>query len=269
MISEGIKLGNCKMRTNNQRLVYKIKYRRDNLMKTTLFFLAFSFAVLLTSCSQVDQESSPLSPQINKNINQSGLTSFPYKYLSEFPELETVKWEESLSDDQWVIVTLKKQSTEFHHIFCEVIYTDFTEADKKSSELFFAGKPEKLKFVFSKPSDKSISGIRVYGVYNYPTANDIQYNNEVYQFPYNYWQIFNSVTVNSWTVKENTVSVNASNELNYCEYIFAQINSKEGNKLVFAARPSSEFFDIPKYGDTGIEELNLYGLNVLRTNDIE
>jgi len=53
--------------------------------------------------------------------------------------------EEALSDGQWVIVTLNKTDREFHHIFCEVIYSDLTEPVEKISELYFAGKTGRFK----------------------------------------------------------------------------------------------------------------------------
>jgi hypothetical protein len=237
-------------------------------MKGLILFFALSVSLVLTSCSQLDQESSPVTPQINKESNPLNYETFPYEYLAAFPEMESVKWEEALSDGQWVIVTLNKTDREFHHIFCEVIYSDLTEPVEKISELYFAGKPEDSRFVFAKPENSIISDVRVYVVYDYPSVNEILIYNEI-PFPYNHWQKFSSIYVHAWETKDKVISISAENDVNNSEHIFAQINSKEGNMLVFAAKPSSEFFDIPKYGDTGVMDVNLYGLKYVCAYDVE
>jgi len=61
-------------------------------MKGLILFFALSVSLVLTSCSQLDQESSPVTPQINKESNPLNYETFPYEYLAAFPEMESVKW---------------------------------------------------------------------------------------------------------------------------------------------------------------------------------
>lgn len=236
-------------------------------MKNMVLIFAVSLSMILASCSQLDQESSPVTPQFNKQSDPYNLNSYPYEYLKAFPEIEYVKWEESISDAQWVIVTLSKPVQEFHHIFCEIIYTSSNETVENDRELIFAGKPDNLKFAVPKSLNEKISEVNIYAVYNYPSANEIIVNNEMYPFPYKERQQFKPVEVYSWDTSENTISVNASNDISSTEHVFAKINSKDGNKLVFIAQPESEFFDIPQYGDTGVLDIDLFGLSVLRSYD--
>ncbi|RPI74424.1 MAG: hypothetical protein EHM47_03600 [Ignavibacteriales bacterium] len=238
-------------------------------MKTSILLFALSVTLILTSCSQLEEESSPVTPSMNKYAEGSDINVFPYEYLATFQEVEYVKWEESLSDDQWVIVTMSKQKKEFHHIFCEIVYTDRNEPVAKDRELFFAGNPDNLKFAVPKPLDKTISEVNLYAVYNYPTANELPGYNEFPNFPYNDRQKFPSIGVDSWMTKEKIISVDAAEDVYNNEHVFVQIDSKEGKMLVFMAKPSFEIFEIPKYGDLGINEVNIYGLSTFRSYDVE
>jgi len=96
-------------------------------MKALILFFALTASFVLTSCSQLEQENSPLTPQLSKESVPANDVTYPYEYLATFPEMKSVKWDETLSDDQWVVVTLDEQSRDYQHIFCEVIYSDFTE----------------------------------------------------------------------------------------------------------------------------------------------
>jgi len=155
-------------------------------MKAVIFFFAISVSLILTSCSQLDQETSPVAPQMNKSLKSSNGPSFPYNYLSVFPELN---------------------------------------------------------------SD------------NYFSSQEIPSYSELPEFPYNYWQRFNSILVYEWITKGETISVHASDAISNNQHVFAKINSKEGNMLVFIGKPATSSFDIPKYGDMNIEEFSLHGLS--------
>lgn len=229
-------------------------------MKTSILFFVISVSLIITSCSQLDQETSPIGPQINKTSETLNTpTIFPYTYLSSFPELNSVKWGHVSNDDGLVYVKFSKPVKDFNQIFCEIIYSDINETTSLKSELYFAGIPLNNEFSFAVSEGKIISDINLYAVYSYLQLEDILPANERPKLPYNIWQEFNSITVNEWEAKGETIFVNASDELINNQHVYAKIVSKQGSILVVLGKPSTSTFDIPKYGDLNIEDLDLFG----------
>jgi|GEM_PF-4125226 len=227
-------------------------------MKKTFLLFVFSASLILTSCSQLEQENSPVAPTINKHVDPANIINYPYEYLAAFPEIQYVKWEESVSDAQWVIVTMDK-SLKFHHLYCEIIYSSENEPIYEKRELIFAGKPETNKFAVSKTYSDKIKEVNVYAVLNFGNSDK--------PLPYNVGEKLNPVRVHSWNVQGDVVSVSTSEEIYTKSHVYARINSNSGNMLVFVGNPSAETFDIPEYGDLGINDVDLYGFdNTIRAS---
>ena len=224
-------------------------------MKSLVLFFAISVSMILTSCSQLDEQTSPLGPTMNKQSKNS--PTQPYTYLATFPELNSVKWSLSNNDDGNVVVSFISPVKNYSHLFCIVSYADIFEPALPNYELYFVGKPKSNEFNFQVPANKVISNIRVYVVYNYGGS----------RLPYADMQKFNSVPVNQWYAKGETISVDAANDINFNEHLFVRIESLSGSFLVFVGKPASSNFDIPKYGDMNVERLDLYGFSTFRSGD--
>jgi hypothetical protein len=231
-------------------------------MKKAFLLLAFSVSLILASCSQLDQENSPVAPTLTKqvdpvNIDPANIINFPYEYLSAFPEIEYAKWEESYSDNQWVIVTLDRSVKKFHHLYCEIVYSSENEPTNEKRELIFAGKPGTNKIAVSKTYSDKIEEVNVYAVADYGSDDR--------PLPYKTGEKLNTIFVKSWDIQDDAVLVNTSGEIYTSSQVYAQIDSEKGNMLVFVGNPAAETFNIPNFANIGVNNVELYGfINVER-----
>ncbi len=222
-------------------------------MKASLYFLVLTVSLILSACSQDSQDLSPVSTQIEKN--SVPVIVYPYEYLDSFPELKT-KWEILSVKANTVQISFDNKGGNFDHFFCEVEYSNFIESNIPNNELIFIGKPTENTFNLQVLNSNTVTTIRVFGVSGYvPTGTFTT------QFPYSTLQHFTVVPVMEWTANNDTISVVANSSITSSKQVFMKIISKEGNMLVFLGKPATQAFNIPKYGDIQIQELNLYSLN--------
>ncbi|RPI67028.1 MAG: hypothetical protein EHM47_15485 [Ignavibacteriales bacterium] len=211
-------------------------------MKNTLYFLALSVSLILTSCTSNEQDSMPLSPQFEKKeVNDINL---PYNYLQSFDEVSNVKVDYQMEKDG-LILLVNTGSQKIKHMYAVI------EQHGVPVMVFLGSSDDKKYFVKGINVSRSIS-IRIYGGFK----DDTQLVNTI---PYSPSTVFNNIAVQGWASSDSYIKVSSTKFPAGLIHLYTELKTKKGNVLVFLGRPAEEDFEIPKYGDLGIADLKLFG----------
>src|SRR5690606_26781268 len=144
-------------------------------MKTTLYFLALSVSLILTSCTSNEQDIMPFSPQFEKKeVNDINL---PYNYLQSFNEVMDAKVDYQLEKDG-IVLLINTGSRKIQHMYAVI------EQHGTPVMVFLGNSDDKKYFVKGISVSRSIS-IRIYGGF----TDDTQIVNTI---PYSPSTIFNN-----------------------------------------------------------------------------
>jgi hypothetical protein len=211
-------------------------------MKSLLYFLALSVSIFFTACSSNDQDIMPLSPQFEKVESKDGTT--PYSYLQAFNEIKNIKVE-YFQDKEGITLIINSSLASVKHLYAVVEQTG-----KQTSSLIFLGNSGEGKYLIKGYKSDTIKNIRIYGVNNSNTQDGIA--------PFSPSTIINKVPVKGWSATDSFIKVSSTKFPAGVKYLFTELKTKQGNVIVFLGKPVAEDFEIPKYGQMGIIELNLF-----------
>ena len=211
-------------------------------MKNLLYFIALSVSIFFTACSSNEHDIMPLSPsvgieKISPDINPS------YQYLQSFTEIKNLKLE-IFDDKDGITLVIHSKLGGLNHLYAVV-----EQQVKNLTSLVFLGNSNEGKFLIKGLRKDLIGNIKIYGLNSYklPAA------------PFSPPTLFNKIFVKGWSSSESYIKVSSGQFPSGLTYLFTELKTKKGSFLVFLDRPVSEDFEIPKYGEFGIIELNLFG----------
>jgi hypothetical protein len=211
-------------------------------MKSTLYFLALSVSLIFTACSSNEQEIHPLSPQLEKvEINS---TKSPYNYLQAFEEVKNLKLSYHQEKDGLYLL-INTGSQRINHLYAVI-----EQQGKLISTLIFLGSSDEQKYFIKGFNPVERFNIRIYGLFN---------NKVKYIMPYPQSTIMDNIPVNGWGASDRYIKVSSAKFPVSLVHLFTELKTKKGNILVFLAKPEWEDFEIPKYGEYGVYDLNLFG----------
>lgn len=224
-------------------------------MKHLFFLLAISLPLILIGCSNDEQESMPLSPDVSEPILQFEKTSTsltqPYPLYQTFPEMNgvVVNW---YHNGKGLVITINSsvKIQGQNQLFAVIEYGDVDPA-REDINMVYLGSASKKTYLVRGLKNRTVSSIRVY-LYN---------NQEMLDKPdpYPESQLFNFIEMKGWASGSDIIKVNSMKFPGKLKHIFAQLISNERNMLVFLARPVSEDFEFPNSVKLNVSDIRLFG----------
>jgi hypothetical protein len=224
-------------------------------MKRLFVLFAISLPLILGGCSNTEQDISPLSPQVDKGAQR---IYYPYKIHQTFPELAgaEVVWENAAKG----LLISVKLSTEIrfpNQLFGVINFVDRDRAGN-SAQMVFLGEASQRSYLISGINDRIVGSVKIYYLVNY--------NEDILPFPYAAFQLFSAIGVKAWKSTENMVKVSSEKFHVRLNHLFAEVNSDEGNNLIFLGKPYSEVFTFPKSVKQNVTNVRLFGYMDLAGN---
>jgi hypothetical protein len=222
-----------------------------------LFTVLFLFG--LTSCSDVNDNSLLTNPVMeksslpsNEEITPSPVS--PYPYLNSFSKVEKLSYVSSEGGNA-IEFYIPEGSAKFAHLYVVVNFV-------QGIGLPIAPKMYFIDQIFE--TSFKIEGIRLDQVQNLSVYGfELNGSSEgIYPFINN--SAMNEVSVKGWKLEKSNIKVECSGTWpSSLKYVYAEIDSKTGSRLVFLQRPSSTSFIIPQYGTYGVSGLKLFGYHTV------
>ena len=214
-------------------------------MKNLMCLIALSFALILTACSNTEQDIiSPISPQLEKGNVE--IRSFPYQLYETLPELKSarVTWKNRKEGLLIVNIDMSVRMTN-KYLFAIIEYVD-----AKGSTMAFLGDTKSSKYYLNGFNEKEISSISIF-------FSDVS-TSAVGILPYSKSQLFNNHRMKGWADASNYVKVNSYPFSSNMKHLFAQLIASEGNQLIFLGKPQTEDFDFPKSEKLTLKDIKLF-----------
>lgn len=216
-------------------------------MKKLFLIAAISLPLILTGCTNNDQDISPVSPQFEKT--SSGISTFPFEKYQSFPELSGAKVTWSNNAKGLSIIVNQPASVDKGTFLFAVL--EFDDRDNVFGEykMVYLGKAVKGTYLITGIKNRSVGSIRVY------------YHNTGFQElrePYTESQLFNSVDISNWTDLNSNVKVKAGNFPDDMRCAYAELLCTTANTLIFLCKPDAYNFIFPKSPLVRAENLRVF-----------
>ena len=215
-------------------------------MKNIMMLIALSFALILTACSNTEQDLiSPNSFQVEKS--NIGVQIFPYDLYQVFPELNSaiVSWQ---NEKEGITITVSDRSAGISNKY---IFAVIKFAENNGTTLAFLGDLKTGKYYLQGFNAEKISTITIF-------YDDITLSAGENSLPYPQSQLFNNIGVKGWADGGAYVKVSSNPFTSRTEHLFAQLIASEANQLVFIGKPESESFDFPKSEKLNLKDIKLF-----------
>ena len=209
-----------------------------------LFFVTF----VLSSCSNVEQDYSPVAPEISKISNIPDNNS--YNYLETFYQAKVESFGYS-ADENCLAINCQSESWPNHLRFAFVILEYNGNLNSPNSVMVVVNNLESNIIYLTGYSDRNLSEIKVY----YPLQGIIVPEPGLPDFT-----SFEEMKVDSWETNNESIVVMTPDWNSTLTETFIEIQMKYQSVLVYASKPSAKEFVLPLYGDKGVTSVNLYGL---------
>jgi hypothetical protein len=217
-------------------------------MKYTWLVVVTLFTFFLTSCSDLYEDKTLVSYQVEKT--SQFVPSSPFTYLSTFSSVEIKEWRLS-NMDEGIIINFGTNMDNYDFVFAIIENTQ-----SQNSELVFLQKVQN-EYLLPNREIFEVKDIRVYGVYT---------SQEIGNYPYSYLQDFSNLVVEDWTDGGSALKVICSEWNSTSKDMFAELNSSSGNILVYIGNPGSKEFELPTFNLKDIKGINLFA--TLRSSEI-
>jgi len=219
-------------------------------MKLITTLLAVIGIIFFTSCSDVNQDFSPVSPGIEKQNGPGPISPFIYDYMQEFIELNVEEFSSTKANAVVIHLQGVKATSEIIHAFAILEYN--SPMTPGTSALVFLGKPSSTTIEIPNFSSENLTGVRVYAL---KSASGVPISGT-----YEDYQPFEQLNVSNLEVASTYIKVTTPDWSSDLKESFAELKFKSGNKLVFLERPSSGEFSIPVQDTYHFTDIKLFGL---------
>ncbi len=214
-----------------------------------LFFVTF----VLSSCSDVNQDYSPVSPEVNK-INVSEYNG-AFQYLQTFEEIPVVSFSSPSAGQQvdaGLIINCQSKYWPSNVLSVFVVLEHYNIFDPAFDELVVINNPESNVLNIPNASDKNLKNVRVYYF-----AEDIGI---VPQGLPDYSSL-EKLHIDSWNTSGKSIVVYTNDWKSTISNCFLELQMKDRNLLVYISKPDYKQFTVPKFGDKSVTDLKLFGLD--------
>ena len=226
-------------------------------MKALISILSLLFVLLLVGCSNLDQETLPVAPELNKMVSGQILESDNYPFLQCFNSVPVQSFNITKSPGSVeVVIAPNKFPKVFKHMFAVLEYEDF--AEPATNSMVFIGKPLSNVFELKGIETSFLKNIKVYA-YN-PENNLIDIKP-----PYVYLTLFAEIKITEWndTGDELLIYIDDWNANIGDTFIEIKFNNSDPSDygLTFIAKPTSQIITVPKtFINETVTGLKMYSL---------
>ena len=215
-----------------------------------LFFVTF----VLSSCSDVNQDYSPVSPKINK-VSVSEYDG-AFQYLQTFEEIPVVSFSSPSVGQQGnlgLIINCESKYWPSNVLSVFVVLAHYNIFDPAFDELVVINNPESNVLSIPNASDKNLKSVRVFYF-----VEDIGI---VPQGLPDYSSL-EKLHINSWNTSGKSIEVYSNDWKSSTSNCFLELQMKDKNILVYISKPEYKQFTVPKFGDKSITDIKLFGLDL-------
>jgi hypothetical protein len=224
-----------------------INNKRGKAMKNTILFFAVLVSISFFACSDYNSESSLITePALERPIVGTPGSNFPYPFLFTFEKIKDVTFSR-VEAEGGVEVYLKDDPSKYSDFYVTIDYV----IDVPQDLIYIANNGEGT-FLLENVRAEYILNINVYGA----KVTDISREQVL---PYGNGYALSPVPVLGWKTEKENIHVYHNTLPYYVKFIFAEMNTKLGDYLVFLAKPKSDEFVIPEFNKYGLIDLKLYG----------
>ena len=212
-------------------------------MKSLLAIFTILSALMLMSCSNVEQDLSPVGPEMQKISAFDGTGTYPYLTTFNFIPIESFTIVPG-NDIIEVTVGSRGWSDNLKHIYIVLEYVSKT--DPSADRMVYLEKPKSSTFKLDNLETEGLKDIKVYG-YEPVSDNSIQH-------PYFPQQSFNNIGI-QWSANEKEIQILIQGPI---QDTFVEITNDEGTFVTFIGVPDSKQIFIPNYGNPETTNVKLY-----------
>lgn len=225
-------------------------------MKNLVVLFAVIFLFTLTSCSDVNDNSFPTNPVMEKSSSGSvntPPTGYPYPYLLNFSEIKELKYitQEGTNTTEFY---MNESTFDYSQVYVIVNYGDFiTESAPK---MFFINEIKNNFFSVEGLNLEQVKSLSVYGLKNSLIGTNV--------VPFHNNSSLSELAINKWVLSGSSITVECVNEWpSSIQFAYAELKTERGNFLIFLQKPTSPKFEIPEYGKYGVGSVQLFGYQSL------
>ncbi len=226
-------------------------------MKSMIAILSALFILLLAGCSNMEQESFPVAPELNKMVSEPLDPSGTYPYLQHFKFVPVESFHSSTTPGTIeVVIPSDKFPKIFNHMFAVLEYEDFKAPILNN--MIFIGRPLTNVFNLNGIETKYLKNIKLYTYNSEDSWKGIAP-------PYNYMTSFHQLRITNWSdngsalvIYTNDWSSNVSDTFLEIRYVNQSHGSE--NILTYVAKPSAGKIAVPKIVKGTITGLKMYAL---------
>lgn len=225
-------------------------------MKRIISALSLISILFLVSCSDFEQESSPIVPEFQKTSTNYEITSGTYEYLQCFDliPVQSIQSSTTLGSIE-IVISPKIFPKYFMHMFVMLEYKDSILPLRNS--MIFVGKPNSNIIRIDGVNESSLKSVKVYAYIPKVDGKGISQ-------PYNYLTSFQELTVTEWNVSNNEILIftqdwSSSLGDTFIELTIAHPGS-QNHVLTYIAKPMEGKLILPKFLKERITQVKMYGL---------
>lgn len=217
----------------------------------TVLLVSFFVAFVLSSCSNVEQDYSPVAPEINK-VSSLDLTG-SYNYLQTFYEIEVESFGSSIgsADDTGLHITCQEKywPGDIQSAFIVLEYSNLFQPAR--DEMVVLEKPKSNVLVLPNVSAENLKSVRVY-----------YYSSDIGTVPQGLpdQTALENLKVGSWSTSGQSILVYTNDWTSAWSDCFVEIQLKYKNVLVYVSTPDEKQIIVPMFGKMGVTGVKLFGL---------
>jgi hypothetical protein len=217
----------------------------------TVLLVSFFVAFVLSSCSNVEQDYSPVSPEINKVTVQN--TDGAFRYLQTFQQVGVESFGPSIgaATDEGLVVTCQSKYWPAYVQAALVVLEHSSLLQPVQDEFVIVNKPKSNVLVLPGYSVQNLTNVKVY----YYTIDFGTVPNGLPDFT-----PVNKMKVASWNTTGNSIEVLSNDWTTALTDCFIEVQMKSKNLMVYIAKPQNKQIVLPMFGNMGVLDVNLYGL---------
>lgn len=222
----------------------------------TIAFLAF-FILFITSCSDFEQSTSPITPDADQIFKTNEVVNGTYNYLQCFRFVPVASINSSqLINSIEIVISPDNFPKSFLHMFVAIEYNDYALPLK--DQLIFVGKPGTNVIILNNVSYNKIKSVKVYAYIPGVDSKGIVQ-------PYNYLTKFNELEIAQWGVQGGEIQIVTEDWQPNLSDTFVQFELKipDNNNpeyiLTYISRPQTGKIILPKFLKESIKDVKMFG----------
>lgn len=225
-------------------------------MKQIVSAFLLLFVLFLISCSNLEQESSPIAPELKKDGTGKINTDGAYDYLQCFNYIPVQSFKSTTTPGTIeIVISPDKFPKLFMHMFVALEYKE--GGLPLRNNMIFVGKPNTNIIRVNGILEHTLKSVKVYA---YIPNNDWKGITP----PYNYLTSFEELVIDEWNISNNQILIYYGDWKPNLRDTFLELtiasSSKQNYLLTYIASPSEGKVIIPKFMKEKIIQIKSYGI---------